>query len=85
MVETKARQETTDGWNIPGNTYRLWKSTGTCRSPFQGRHIPNIVSLLTGEEAQPSLLTTDGSKEAGLALTTAADLAESTNSELHGA
>ena len=29
------------------------------------------------------LLATDGSKEAGLALTTAADLAKSTNSELH--
>src|SRR5918912_1800955 len=29
------------------------------------------------------LLATDGSKEAGLALTTAADLANSTNSELH--
>jgi nucleotide-binding universal stress UspA family protein len=29
------------------------------------------------------LLATDGSQEAGLALTTAADLAESTNSELH--
>jgi nucleotide-binding universal stress UspA family protein len=29
------------------------------------------------------LLATDGSREAGLALTTAADLAKSTNSELH--
>ena len=29
------------------------------------------------------LLATDGSKEASLALTTAADMAQSTNSELH--